>query len=138
MKVIIEQVSQTDRLRDEVGQMKATIRFMKETIALDKLSLDNKSPRKVFKPTARPMLKTRFDLSETSFSQLGRGYTKRSLVVTPPVSPVSTSSNPFTTVIVEPIRELESEVYVQMNSLPVTRLVVNNAENSIENDKQTF
>lgn len=84
------------------------------------------------------MLKTRFDLSETSFSQLGRGYTKRSLEVTPPVSPVSTSSNPFTTVIVEPIRELESEVYVQMNSLPVTRLVVNNAENSIENDKQTF
>ena len=138
MKIIAEQVSQTDRLRDEVGQMKATIRFMKETVALDKLSLDNKSPRKVFKSTARPMLKTRFDLSETSFSQLGRGYTKRSLEVTPPVSPVSTSSNPFTTVIVEPIRELESEVYVQMNSLPVTRLVVNNAESSIKNDKQTF
>ena len=38
------------------------------------------------------------------------------------------SSNLATTVIVEPIRELESEVYVQMNSLPVTRLVVNNAE----------
>ena len=138
MKIIAEQVSQTDRLRDEVGQMKATIRFMKETVVLDKLSLDNKSPRKVFKSTARPMLKTRFDLSETSFSQLGRGYTKRSLEVTLPVSPVSTSSNPFTTVIVEPIRELESEVYVQMNSLPVTRLVVNNAESSIKNDKQTF
>ena len=128
MEIIVNRISEDQNFRDEFGRMRATVNFLRETVALDRLSLPSMSPNRGI--VARPLPRARLGRNLSGSpqhqghacgAQSSRCLSEQSL---------AQGSNLFNTIVVE--ANYDRDAYVQMNPLPATRHEMEELENLIE------